>query len=194
MDRELSYQMPFERLTKLGRTMSRKAFSTSWYVLWALLAVYIAAIAALIVFDRAVTRWQASLGLPSYFAFVAIVVLFIAAVLALRRYGRQLMKSRANFDDTVRFRKDEGGLRFATSEIEYYIRWPGISQVLMDRDDVAVSHGGLFFLIPSSAFKDLAERDALIRDVFARLSDKARERSEKFVRPILVAATSRAGA
>jgi hypothetical protein len=95
------------------------------------------------------------------------------------------MKSRANFDDAVRFRKDEGGLRCATSQIEYYVKWQGISQMLMGRDGVAISHGGLFFLIPDSAFADLSERNALVRGVFGRMGPAARGRSEKHIRPAL---------
>ena len=185
MDRELTYQMPFERLTKLSRSMSRKAFSTSWRALWALLAAYVAAFIAIIIFDDAVQRWQADLGLPSYTALLLVVVLFVIALWALRRHGRQTMKGRANFDNAVRFRKDDGGLRFATSDMEYFVKWPGISQMLMERDGVAISHGSLFFLIPNSAFADLAERDALVRDVFPRLNANAQARSEKHIRPIL---------
>jgi hypothetical protein len=192
VDRELTYQMPFERLTKLSRSMSRKASSTSWLVLWTLFAAYIAALIAIIVFDDTVMSWQHALRLPPYSAFVLIVLLFVIAVWALRRHGRQLIKGRANFDDAVRFRKDEGGLRFASSQIEYYVKWQGISQMLMDRDGVAISHGGLFFLIPDSAFVDLSERNALVRDVFGRMGPAARSRSEKHIRPALDASAGMA--
>ena len=74
MNRELTYQMPFERLTKLSRSMSCKAFSTSWLVLWTLFAAYIAALVAIIVFDDTVMSWQHALGLPPYSAFVLIVI------------------------------------------------------------------------------------------------------------------------
>ena len=184
--------MPFERLTKLSRSMSCRAFSTSWLALWTRFAAYIAALIAIIVFDDAVMSWQSALGLPPYSALVLIVLLFVIAVWALRRHGRRMMKGRANFDDAVRFRKDEGGLRFATSQIEYYVKWQGISQVLMDRDGVAISHGGLFFLIPDSALVDLSERNALVRDVFGRLGPEARDRSEKHIRPVLNASAGTA--
>ena len=192
MNRELTYQMPFERLTKLSRSMSRKAFSTSWLAFWVLLAAYIAALVAILVFDTTVTSWQDTLGLPPFSSFVLIVLLFVIALLALRRYGRQLIKGRANFNDAVRFRKDEGGLRFATSDIEYYVKWQGISQMLMDRDGVAISHGSLFFLIPDSAFADLSERNALVLEVFGRLGPEARDRSEKHIRPVLDASVGTA--
>ena len=192
MNRELTYQMPFERLTKLSRSMSRRAFSTSWLALWTRFAAYIAALIAIIVFDDAVMSWQSALGLPPYSALVLIVLLFVIAVWALRRHGRRVMKGRANFDDAVRFRKDAGGLRFATRQIEYYVKWQGIRQVLMDRDGVAISHGGLFFLIPDSALVDLSERNALVRDVFGRLGPEARDRSEKHIRPVLNASAGTA--
>ncbi len=192
MNRELTYQMPFERLTKLSRSMSRRAFSTSWLALWTRFAAYIAALIAIIVFDDAVMSWQSALGLPPYSALVLIVLLFVIAVWALRRHGRRVMKGRANFDDAVRFRKDAGGLRFATRQIEYYVKWQGIRQVLMDRDGVAISHGGLFFLIPDSALVDLSERNALVRDVFGRLGPEARDRSERHIRPVLNASAGTA--
>ena len=192
MNRELTYQMPFERLTKLSRSMSCRAFSTSWLALWTRFAAYIAALIAIIVFDDAVMSWQSALGLPPYSALVLIVLLFVIAVWALRRHGRRVMKGRANFDDAVRFRKDAGGLRFATRQIEYYVKWQGIRQVLMDRDGVAISHGGLFFLIPDSALVDLSERNALVRDVFGRLGPEARDRSERHIRPVLNASAGTA--
>ena len=192
MNRELTYQMPFERLTKLSRSMSCRAFSTSWLALWTRFAAYIAALIAIIVFDDAVMSWQSALGLPPYSALVLIVLLFVIAVWALRRHGRRVMKGRANFDDAVRFRKDAGGLRFATRQIEYYVKWQGIRQVLMDRDGVAISHGGLFFLIPGSALVDLSERNALVRDVFGRLGPEARDRSERHIRPVLNASAGTA--
>jgi hypothetical protein len=184
--------MPFERLTKLSRSMSRRAFSTSWLALWTRFAAYIAALIAIIVFDDAVMSWQSALGLPPYSALVLIVLLFVIAVWALRRHGRRVMKGTANFDDAVRFRKDAGGLRFATRQIEYYVKWQGIRQVLMDRDGVAISQGGLFFLIPDSALVDLSERNALVRDVFGRLGLEARDRSERHIRPVLNASAGTA--
>jgi len=85
-------------------------------------------------------------------------------------------------------RKDDGGLRFATDQVEYYLKWPGISQMLMERDGVAVSHGSLFFLIPDGAFANVQERNAFVGEVFGRLGGEARGRSEKHIRHVLSAA------
>ena len=185
MDRELTYQMPFERLVKLSRSAGRKAYRLSWAALWLVISLFVAAIVLLMVFDETIQRWQASAGLPWYSAFLALVVFYVGALWTLRRFSLRQMKSRADYDSAVRMRKDDGGLRFVTDQVEYYLKWAGISQMLMEHDGVAVSHGSLFFLIPNEAFAALQERDIFVRDVFGRLGSEARERSEKHVRPIL---------
>jgi hypothetical protein len=185
MDRELTYQMPFERLVRLSRSAGRKAYKTSWLGTLLIIALLCAALVLIMVYDEAVQDWQRSLGLPWFSAFVIIVVAYVAALFGLRRYSLRQMKSRADYDSAVRMRREDGGLRFVTGEIEYYLKWNGISQMLMEKDGVAVSHGSLFFLVPNDAFASLQERDAFVRDVFARLGDEARERSEKHVRAVL---------
>src|ERR1700754_2179959 len=98
MDRELAYQMPFERLVKLSRSAGRKAFRRSWLALWLIIALFFGGIALLIVFDRTVQAWQASIGLPWFTAFAALVIAYFAALWALRRFGLRQMKSRADYD------------------------------------------------------------------------------------------------
>ncbi len=188
MDRELTYQMPFERLMKLSRSAGRKAYAVSWLATWLLIGLFLAAIVLLIVFDKPIQNWQASVGLPWFSAFLAIFIVYVASFWGLRRFSLSQMKGRANYQSIVHMRKDGGGLRFATDQVEYYLKWPGISQMLMERDGIAVSHGSLFFLIPDRAFADLGERNAFIGEVFGRLGAEARERSEKHVRPVLSAA------
>jgi hypothetical protein len=36
------------------------------------------------------------------------------------------VKRRATFNETIRLTQDEGGLRFATEEVEHYLKWRGI--------------------------------------------------------------------
>ncbi len=185
MQRELTYQMPFERLVRLSRSAGRKAYATSWFGFRAVIGLFCAALALILVYDEAVQDWQRSVRLPWFATFVIIVVVYFAALWALRRYALRQMKGRANYDSTVRMRQDEGGLRFATDAVEYYLKWQGISQMLMEKDGVAVSHGSLFFLVPNGAFTRLQERDAFVRDVFVRLSAEARARSEKHLGSVL---------
>jgi hypothetical protein len=188
VDRELTYEMPFERLVKLSRSAGRKAYAMSWATAWLVIGLFSVAVVLLIVFDEPIQNWQASVGLPWFSAFLVLVVIYIAAFWTLRRFSLRQMKSRADFQSIVRMRKDDGGLRFATDQVEYYLKWPGISQMVMERDGVAVSHGSLFFLIPDGAFANVQERNAFVGEVFGRLGAEARGRSEKHMRPVLSAA------
>lgn len=193
LDRELTYQMPFERLVKLSRTASRKAFAQSFRMTILLFAGYVASLALIIGFARPINRWLAQYGLPAFTPIALLILAFVFGYWLLRRHGKKQMKQRADFDSTVRFREEPDGLRLATPEIEYFVKWHGISQVLLLADGVVFSHGNLFFMVPNEAFRDLGERDALTRDVFGRLNPTARERSEKLIGPVLDASASTAG-
>ena len=115
-------------------------------------------------------------------------VLF-AAILAGRYALRKLriaeVQKRAAFNETIKLTQDEGGLRFATEEVEHYLKWPGISQLLLEPDGVVVSHGNLFFLIPNQAFQSADDRVAFIRDVYDRLGERARSISRRYVSGLL---------
>jgi hypothetical protein len=193
LDRELTYQMPFERLQKLSRKMTRKAFAGSWRLVWILFGGYIAGLALLVVFARPIDDWVARYGLPDLTPLALLILLFVLGIWLLRRHGQRQMKQRADFDGMVRFREEPEGFRLATPEIEYFVKWHGISQMLLQPDGVVFSHGNLFFMVPNEAFRDVAERDRLARDVFDRLNPAARERSETFIRPVLDASASTAG-
>lgn len=189
MDRELTYQVPFERLRKLGRKSGRKAYPWLWGARWLLLGTFLILLTLIGTFDDAIQRWQASVGLPPLTAMVVLLAVFIVAIIALRRVGVRQTKGRADFNSTIRLRKDDGGVRIATDDIEYYLKWRGISQMLMEHDGVVLSHATLFFLIPDAAFQDVQERNRFVRDVFGRLSQEAQSRSESAMRPVLEAAT-----
>jgi len=185
MDRELTYQVPFERLRKLGRNSGRKAYPRLWGARWLLLGSFFVLLLASSWFDESIQRWQASLGLPPLTALAALLVIYAAAILILRRSALRQTKARANFQSDIRLRRDDGGIRIATDEIEYYLKWRGIGQMFMEHDGVVVSHGNLCFLVPDTAFKDADERISFIRDVFGRLGEEARSRSERGMRSVL---------
>lgn len=187
--RELTYQMPFKRLVKVSRLASRKAFGSPWLLFGGLFLVYFVAFAILAAFERPINDWLASLGLPALVPVLPIVLGLVIAIWWLRHRALNMSKDRADYDSAVRFREEADGLRFATSEIEYFLRWNGISQlILIETQGLMVSHGNLFFLIPNEAFRDTGERDVLTQDVFARLGDKARARSVDFIPPAFIAA------
>jgi hypothetical protein len=193
LDRELTYRLPFARLKRLGRNSGRKAHPLIWGARWILLVSFFAALWLVTLFADAVERWQASVGLPQPTVLVAIILAAAIAVLFLRRAALRQTQTRADFDAEIKLRRDDGGLRIATEEIEYYLKWPGIGQMFMEPDGVVVSHGNLFFLVPDSAFESAAERNGFIRDVYGRLGADARSRSEDSMRVVLDAAAAPAG-
>lgn len=190
LDRELRYHMPFDRLQKLSRQASRKAFSTSWYAIWALLGGYFAILFLLFVFSDHLARLERETGIPWWSWLVALIAMALLGMGLLRRHGRKEMRARANYDSEVTLRQEPEGLRFATPDVEYFVKWNGMSQMMMVPDGVVVSHGSLFFLIPSTAFSDEGERIAFVRDVYSRLNPAAVERSEDFMRALIETAPS----
>ena len=186
MQRELSYKVPFKRLRKVGRLVCRKAFPTI-QLMWLLMAFYFAAIIGLVIFDKTLDEWFAAIGVRygGPLLFVGLVLLTLAGLWGLRRLQVRQVKARVDFDQVVRLIQDDGGLRFATEDTEFYFKWRGISQLLLVHDAVVVSHGALFFLVPDAAFAGAGDRLAFIREVYSRLSDKARWISEKHVRAAL---------
>jgi len=184
MQRELHYQVPFDVLAKIGRSAGRKAYRSAWYLNWLLIASFLVAVVLLIVFGDALDRSMRRAGI-SYSveaSFILVCVLMIAAVLWLRRFTRGRAKARTDYDQTIHFTQDDGGLRFATAEIETYLKWQGITQLLVEHNAVVVSHANLFYVVPNSAFASADARIEFIRDVYGRLSDKARAISERYVR------------
>lgn len=187
--RELTYKLPATRLAKLGRSMARKAFARTWWATWLLLALYLAVLFGLVHYVRRVTDLMASIGIPSAYGFFAAlavtVVLFLLSAGIIRGFRLRVMRTRANFDNTVRLVQDDHGIRIGTDSIEFYLKWAGISQLLIEPDGVVVSHGAMFWLIPNVAFASPAERLEFISEIYGRLSDRARSISEHQIRPVL---------
>src|SRR5262249_10413848 len=187
LQRELTYQVPFERLAKLSRATSRKAYPAVWWLTWLLVALTFAAVLGIALYTDAIENRLDNVGIPfgPTLLFLATAVIFLAGSYGLRRMRIARVKERAAFNEIIRLTLEEGGLRFATEEVEHYLKWRGISQLLLDRDGVIVSHGNLFFLIPDRAFADSEDKLAFIRDVHGRLGERARSISERHVSAVL---------
>src|SRR3954454_4776841 len=86
MQRELSYQIPFKRLRKVGRLVCREAFPTM-QLIWLLLASYLAGIIGLVVFGNTLSEWLTPFGIRHgvEFLFVSLVLLALAGIWVLRR-------------------------------------------------------------------------------------------------------------
>jgi hypothetical protein len=196
MQRELTYHVPFERLVKLSRSAGRKVYPHIRWLVWVMIAIVIAVCAFLYAFGDEIRDVAEDDGVPfaTELAFIAVFVAFIVGLRLLRRYQLRLMKDRFNFDQTVRLNQDDGGVRLSTDGVEYYLKWQGLTQMLLEPDGVVLSHGNLFFLVPNTAFASPEERLSFIREIYGHLSEKARAISEKHIQPALGPAISPAGA
>jgi len=192
MQRELTYQIPFERLRKLSRAAARKAYPKLWWLTWLWVALVLAAVFVIAFFADALQDRFDAVGIQfgPTLLFVAVAAVSLGIAYLLRRLRIAEVKSRATFNATITMKQDEGGLRFITEEVEHYLKWRGLSQMLLDRDGVVVSHGNLFFLIPDRAFAGPEDRLAFIREVYGRLGERARSISEKHVTLALTQAAS----
>jgi hypothetical protein len=192
MQRELTYHVPFERLVKLSRSAGRKVYPNIRWIVWVMIAIVIAVCAFLYAFGDEIRDVAEDDGVPfaTELAFIAVFVAFIVGLRLLRRYQLRLMKDRFNFDQIVRLNQDDGGVRLSTDGVDYYLKWRGLTQMLLERDGVVLSHGNLFFLVPNTAFASPEERLSFIREIYGHLSEKARAISEKHLQPALGPATT----
>ena len=187
MQRELTYHVPFERLVKLSRSAGYKMNPHVRWLVWLLIALVMGVFAFLYTFGDEIRDVAEDEGIPfaTELAFIGVVLVFVVGLRLLRRYQTRLMKDRVNFDQIVRLNQDDGGVRLTTDGVEYYLKWPGVTQMLLERDGVVLSHGNLFFLVPDTAFSSPEERLSFIRDIYGHLSEKARAISEKHIQPAL---------
>jgi hypothetical protein len=181
---------------KLSRSAGRKVYPHIRWLVWVMIAIVIAVCAFLYAFGDEIRDVAEDDGIPfaTELAFIAVFVAFIVGLRLLRRYQLRLMKNRFNFDQTVRLNQDDGGVRLSTDGVEYYLKWQGLTQMLLEPDGVVLSHGNLFFLVPNTAFASPEERLSFIREIYGHLSEKARAISEKHIQPALGPAISPAGA
>ena len=196
MQRELTYHVPFERLVELSRSAGRKIYPRIRWMVWLMIALVLSVCAFLYAFGDEIRDVADDEGIPfaTELAFIGVFLVFIVGLRLLRRYQLRLMKDRANFDQVVRLNQDDGGVRLTTDGVEYYLKWQGVTQMLLERDGVVLSHGNLFFLVPDTAFASPEERLSFIREIYGHLSEKARAISEKHLQPALGPAISPAGA
>jgi len=192
MQLDLTYQMPFRRVAKLSRSMRLRIFRTSYLLAGLILTLLVAWLASIVIYADALDRWMLSVGISHAVGGIPVigcgVALWVAGIILVCGLQRKQAKSLVDFDQnvTVRLTKDDGGLRIAQEAIEYYLKWQGITQMLVEHDGVVVvSHSILPFLVPDAAFADAGQRLAFIRDVYGRLGDKARSASDKYIRPML---------
>jgi hypothetical protein len=87
MQRELTYQLPFERLARLSRATSGKAYPAVWWLTWLLVALTLAAVLGIALYTDALETRLDSVGIPfgPTLLFLGTAVIFLASSYGLRR-------------------------------------------------------------------------------------------------------------
>jgi hypothetical protein len=186
MTNGFTYQFPIKARLALSLRLRAKAFPE---VVWAACLVVVTAMVSGFFTELHADELARMAGFPGRTEVpLLVLLLFVAAgVLAVRALNARRIFERVDAGEAIRFSMDEGGLRFATDSLDSYVKWKGIAQLLPDREGWAISHGGTFFLVPAGAFADAADQRAFAREVYRRLGEEARARSEKYVRAALEA-------
>jgi hypothetical protein len=184
MSRELTYRLSFDRVNEVGISLIRRISGNLRWAMPLLAAAYFLVLAVNFFYFNEIFFGSADAGLP--FAGSLLIVLsfliFLRGLLAIEAARGRRLRERADFEQPTDLTQDDGGLRFATDQIEHYLKWHGMTQMWLEPDGVVVSSGALAMLIPNTAFSDAAARLAFIRDVYARLSEQAKARSERDMR------------
>jgi hypothetical protein len=188
MQLDLTYQVSLERLAKLSRSAFRKTFPKIWLLQWLLCWGLLAVSLASFEYSDELDLWMQTAGMPLVLRLGLPwlpLASFVAIFILLHRLKVELSRSLLDFDPTIRLTKDDSGIRLTTEGVDIYVKWRGISQMLMERDGVAVLCAHTLFLVPDAAFPDAGTRLAFITDVYGHLTEKARSVSEKYIRPVL---------
>jgi hypothetical protein len=189
MQHELTYSIPYERRAAVIRAAAQITHRDLLILQWLSIPVLAGVASALYSYRDALNQWAAQAGLP---VALSLPVLIGMAVLiewywGLRKLHARRARKLSNFDPQIRMAQDEGGVRFTTSQIEYYVKWEGITQLLLAGGGILLNHGNLFCFVPNDAFENADERQAFIRDVYSRLSEEARALSKPHLRYVLAA-------
>jgi hypothetical protein len=187
--RELSYQLSFKRLIELCTRGIRvlggrpRRSRLRLFVICILIGLPLGAASGWL------QEQMTAAGLNP-FSFVLPVILLLIAfyagffILNYRSMLRRMWEG-ADGDRHYRVTQDSGGLRFATGEDEFYLKWHGITRMWLERDGIVVARGPLLLWVADTAFVDATERLALIREIFARMNEEARLRSAHHLRDVL---------
>jgi hypothetical protein len=183
----VTYTMPLARLQRLRWRGTRRSFPWAFYIQWGSVGLFLATLGLIALFPagfQAAVRallarpFGLRFSVAHDLAFWLLLGFFFSVVILNRRLFRAAQSSRINFDAAITLAPDPAGLDFAGREIEYILKWPGIWQLLREPDGIVLVCGGLFFLVPNSAFATAAARQAFLDHVAANLTPEAQARSE----------------
>jgi hypothetical protein len=201
----VTYSVSDARLSRLTRRKLWRSRPLGWFLTWVLvvlnvglfLLLWVAAVFMLfsfvgtfvpLIFQVLHQSFERTLGLSNELAVVLAIALTIGIFLFFFFGGmaliRRLFRARhaARVDTTITLSPVATGLHVATKELEFFLKWIGIHELLAEPDGIVVVCGGAYFLVPDRAFASADARRAFLDHVTAHLTPEARARSETEVR------------
>lgn len=180
--------------------MVSRTFYTFWQRYWCI-PVYIV-LAAFIVY--AVRHIQPLyIGyIPRYLRVVADLAFFLVALvvainivqkLSLPLYGRWLREKFPESDVIVETTKE--GIVMAYGETRWLVGYADVRQIMVSKTLIGFIVGASVIHLPLRAFGSISDAHAMIRDVFAKISESARRQSlkQRDLREIISASPGAAG-
>lgn len=108
---------------------------------------------------------------------LSILAVFLAVLLAIVRQMRNAQSRRVGEKVDWTITAEEGGLRYASRNLDYVLRWPGFHQVFAEREGFILVHGNSYFFVPHEAFPTPEDRRVFFRLLAASLPAEALARS-----------------
>ena len=149
MPRELRYRVPSERLRKLGRSADWKVYRTERLLAWLLLVLLLVVFWVQYNHGEIINRWMERAGVPfanelgNIFGNIVFIGFGFLGIRLLLRHRIRKLERHVDLDQDIHLIEDEGDLRFASPEVEYYLKWHGINLV-----GLGEQHTGPFEITP----------------------------------------------
>lgn len=129
------------------------------------------------IFGRIACSLGVSCDTVSFLYTVVVLIAFWIALHTLMRRMRSEQSRRVGHIVDWKVSAEADGLRFASRNLEHMLRWPGVHQVLAEREGLIIVHGNSSYFIPREAFLDDDNRKAFFNLLATSIPAEARARS-----------------
>ena len=108
---------------------------------------------------------------------LSIMVTFMFGLFAIVHQMRASQSRRVGHAVNWTVTAEDDGLRYASRNLDYVLRWPGFHQVFAEREGYILVHGNSYFFVPNEAFPTLEDRRVFVRLLAASMPNDALSRS-----------------
>lgn len=181
----LSFSLPHSLQQRMRLRGTRKSHASIFWGLWAIPAIFLAVMfiptfypePVIALYERIASTLGVSCDTVSSIVSLLILAIYGMAMFTWVRavHASQSRRTEEDSDWTVSLTED--GLRYASQNLEYLLRWPGFHQVFAEREGLILVHGNSYFFVPNEAFENAQDLQAFVRLLAARVPPEARARS-----------------